>query len=141
MFDMDTVTALGVLSTSSVARLGRYETWEPGEKLKILLAGYNGMRNTGADVRVVAMVDQFYRLIGRDQIEIGILTLNIERTEAYFKPPTELIEFNSVFFKDLLKACKRYHIAVLSEGSTLKSKFSNALTLFFCEAAGIMKNP
>ena len=139
MFDMDTVTALGVLSTSSVAKLGKYETWEPGEKLKILLAGYNGMRNTGADVRVVAMVDQFYRLLGRDRIEIGILTLNLGETEAYFDPPTELIEFNPVYFRDLLKACKKYHMAVLCEGSTLKSKFANALTLFFCEAAGVMK--
>jgi hypothetical protein len=94
MFDMDTITALGVLGTSSVAKLPKYETWEPGKKLKILLVGYNGMRNTGADVRVVAMVEQFYRLLGRDRIEIGVLTLNLERTEAYFKPPTGLIEFN-----------------------------------------------
>lgn len=139
MLDMDTVTALGVMGASSVARLGKYETWQPGEKLKILLAGYNGMRNTGADVRVVAMVEQFYRLLGRDRIEIGILTLNLENTEAYFQPPTELIEFNPVYFRDLLKACKRYHMAVLCEGSTLKSKFANALTLFFCQAAGVMK--
>jgi len=139
MFDMDTITALGVLGATSVSKLPKYAAWNPGEKLKILLVGYNGMRNTGADVRVVAMVDQFYRLLGQDQIEIGVLTLNLDKTEAYFKPPTELIEFNSVFFKDVLKACNKYHMAVLSEGSTLKSKFSNALTLFFCEAAGIMK--
>jgi polysaccharide pyruvyl transferase WcaK-like protein len=30
-------------------------------------------------------------------------------------------------------------MAILCEGSTLKSKFANALTLYFCEAAGIMK--
>ena len=52
MFDMDTITALGVLGTTSVSKLPKYETWSPGEKLKILLVGYNGMRNTGADVRV-----------------------------------------------------------------------------------------
>ena len=139
MFDMDTVTALGVLSTSGLAKLGKFETWEPGEKLKILLVGYNGKRNTGADVRVAAMVDQFYRILGKDRVEIGILTLDIDNISVYFKPPTELIRFSSIFFKDLLKACKRYHMAVLSEGSTLKSKFANALTLFFCEAAGVMK--
>ncbi|MBN2495277.1 MAG: polysaccharide pyruvyl transferase family protein [Deltaproteobacteria bacterium] len=139
MFDMDTITALGVVGASSVARLPSYERYRPGEKLKILLVGYNGKRNTGADVRVAAMVEQFYRALGRDRIQIGILTLDVENIRVYFQPPTELIEFSSIFFKDLLEACNRYHMAVLCEGSTLKSKFANALTLFFCEAAGVMK--
>jgi len=139
MFNMDTVTALGVLGTSSMARLGGCKSWEPGEKLKILLVGYNGKRNTGADVRVAAMVDQFYRILGRGRVKIGILTLDVDNIQVYFKPPTELIRFSSIFFKDLLKACQRYHMAVLSEGSTLKSTFANALTLLFCEAAGAMK--
>ncbi len=139
MFDMDTVTALGALGASEVARLPGYAEWKPGEKLKILLAGYNGKRNTGADVRVVAMVEQFYQVLGSDQVEIGILTLNAENIDVYFSPPTRLTEFSSIFFKDLLQACNSHHMAVLSEGSTLKSKFANALTLFFCEAAGVMK--
>ena len=39
--------------TKSLSRLGisRYEERQPGEKLKILLSGYNGARNTGADAR------------------------------------------------------------------------------------------
>jgi len=32
--------------------LGLGERWRPGEKLKLLFAGYNGTRNTGSDVRV-----------------------------------------------------------------------------------------
>ncbi len=32
--------------------LGLGERWTPGEKLKLLFAGYNGTRNTGSDVRV-----------------------------------------------------------------------------------------
>ncbi len=139
MFDMDSVTALGVLGASATARARGFETWRPGKKLKILLVGYNGKRNTGADVRVAAMVDQFYRVLGKDRIEVGVLTLDASNIHVYFSSPTKLIEFNSIYFKDLLDACKDYHMAVLSEGSTLKSKFANALTLFFCEAAGIMK--
>ncbi len=27
--------------------LGKREPWQPGEKLKLLFAGYNGTRNTG----------------------------------------------------------------------------------------------
>ncbi len=30
---------------------GRGIRWKPGEKLKLLFAGYNGTRNTGSEVR------------------------------------------------------------------------------------------
>ena len=32
--------------------MGKGKPWQPGEKLKLLFAGYNGTRNTGSDVRV-----------------------------------------------------------------------------------------
>ena len=34
---------------------GLGKRWTPGEKLKLLFAGYNGTRNTGSDVRVQEM--------------------------------------------------------------------------------------
>ena len=40
----------------------------------------------------------------------------------------------------LNRACCTHHAAILCEGSTLKSTFANALTLFMAEAAGIMKS-
>ncbi|MBQ2196032.1 MAG: hypothetical protein II407_03760, partial [Prevotella sp.] len=38
--------------------LCQYEEWQKGKPLKVLLVGYNGARNTGADARVVALVRQ-----------------------------------------------------------------------------------
>lgn len=38
--------------------LYRYEEYTPGQPLKLLLVGYNGARNTGADARVVALTQQ-----------------------------------------------------------------------------------
>ena len=29
--------------------LGSYEEWKPGKRIRLLLVGYNGARNTGAD--------------------------------------------------------------------------------------------
>lgn len=139
MLSMDNVTGWGVKGFASIATLPKYETWCKGDKLKILLVGYNGKRNTGADVRVAEMVKQFYKVLGPDKIQITVMTLEKAMTDVYFKPPTEQYEFSTIFFKDLLDACSKHHVAVLCEGSTLKSKFANALTLFFCEAAGIMK--
>jgi polysaccharide pyruvyl transferase WcaK-like protein len=139
MLSMDNVTAWGVKGMSAIARLPKFETWKPGDKLKVLLVGYNGKRNTGADVRVAEMVKQYYRVLGDDKVEMTVMTLDTEMTKVYFDPPTKQVQFSSIFFKDLLDACDKNHMAVLCEGSTLKSKFANALTLFFCEAAGIMK--
>lgn len=138
-FNMDRLTASIVDSTVKKSRRRPFEVWKPGEKLKILLVGYNGKRNTGADVRVAAMVDQFYQILGKENVEIGILTLSIKDSEVYFQPPTKLLQLNPIFFKDVLEACSSCHMAVLSEGSCLKSKFANSLTLFFVEACGIMK--
>ena len=44
--------------------MGQGEPWQPGEKLKLLFAGYNGTRNTGSDVRVEEMLRQIRRILG-----------------------------------------------------------------------------
>lgn len=117
----------------------KYDTWDTSKKLKFLLVGYNGARNTGADVRVVSLVNQLEELFDPDTIEISVMTLETEDFGKYFHPHINLIKFNSIFFLDLLRACSTHHLAILCEGSTLKSTFANSLTLFFCQAAGIMK--
>lgn len=47
-----------------LSRLGlfRYDEWHKGKPLKVLLVGYNGARNTGADARVVALTRQLERV-------------------------------------------------------------------------------
>ena len=118
--------------------LGTYEEWKEGEKWKILLVGYNGARNTGSDVRVVAIARQLRELFGEDQVSITVLTMDEKSLEGYFDPGVTLYPFSTVFLLDLYRACCSHHAAILCEGSTLKSTFANALTLFLCEAAGIM---
>ena len=139
MLSMDNLLAWSVEGTTALAGLPKSEKWKPGKPLKIVLVGYNGKRNTGADVRVVEIVRQFNRVLGPDKIQITVPTLNPEMTQVYFGPETKLSKLNSIFFKDVLDLCSDNHIAVISEGSTLKSQFANALTLYFCEAAGVMK--
>jgi len=43
--------------------LGYGKPWQPGEKLKLLFAGYNGTRNTGSDVRVEEMLRQLRHVL------------------------------------------------------------------------------
>ncbi len=120
------------------AGIGVYDEWRPGHKLKVLLVGYNGARNTGSDSRVVAITKQLKALFGVDRIQLTVMTLNRDTLKGYFDPDVCLLEFSSIFLWDLYKACSRHHAAILCEGSTLKSTFANALSLFLCEAAGIM---
>ncbi|MCM1326648.1 MAG: hypothetical protein NC094_06410 [Bacteroidales bacterium] len=46
------------------------------QKIKILLVGYNGARNTDSDVRVTAIARRNKKLLGKDCIQITIMTLD-----------------------------------------------------------------
>ena len=48
--------------------LGKSKPWEPGEKLKLLFAGYNGTRNTGSDARVEEMLRQIRHIVGIEPV-------------------------------------------------------------------------
>ena len=117
---------------------GRYEEYRQGGRLKILLVGYNGARNTGSDVRVAAIARQAAELFGKENVHITVLTMDVSSLSGYFDEDVELLPISSFFPFDLYSACCTHHAAILCEGSTLKSTFANALTLFMCEAAGIM---
>ncbi|MCD7724715.1 MAG: polysaccharide pyruvyl transferase family protein [Clostridiales bacterium] len=104
------------------------------------MVGYNGARNTGADVRVAEIAKQLQGCFGKEKAQISVMTLDEENICCYFDSDIRLVPFSSIFFVDVFRACCANHAVILCEGSTLKSKFANALTLYFCEAAGIMKN-
>ena len=80
--------------------LCKYENWSKGKKLKILLVGYNGARNTGADVRVAVIVKQFTNILSSENIDISILTQDIDNFKIYFDKNVTLIKFSTIFFLD-----------------------------------------
>lgn len=123
----------------SYLRLLTYEQWEPGKKLKVLLVGYNGARNTGADARVVALVDQLKEEFGTDDVELTVMTLNPALTQGYFPKDVHILPFPTFFCWTLLRAASSHHAAILCEGSTLTHTFADVLSMFFCQAAGIMR--
>ncbi len=142
---MDRAIALIVRIISSIAGWAYvfpgidYARYVPGQKLKVLLAGYNGARNTGSDVRVAALADQIIAALGPDDVEVSVMSLNCTSTAPYFEGKARQIPFSTIFFGTLLKACSEHHVVVLCEGSTFKSKFADALTLYSCEAAGVAR--
>ncbi|MDO4399774.1 MAG: polysaccharide pyruvyl transferase family protein [Coriobacteriia bacterium] len=141
---MDRIVELIVRALSALGACARvlpgveYARWQPGQKLKVLLAGYNGARNTGSDVRVAALAQQMRERFG-DAVEISVMSLDVPSTARYFDADVRQIPFTTLFFGALYRACSEHHVVILCEGSTLKSTFANALTLYNCEAAGVAR--
>src|SRR2546425_11714231 len=69
---------------------GLGERWTPGEKLRLLFAGYNGTRNTGSDVRVEEMLRQVRRVLGTANLALSVMTQNFAFTRGYFGDATQV---------------------------------------------------
>jgi polysaccharide pyruvyl transferase WcaK-like protein len=116
--------------------LGGGGPWRPGQKLKLLFAGYNGTRNTGSDVRVEEMLRQIRHILGADRVELSVMTQNFERSRGYFEG-TKQVHLPDIFPPFLFDEVPKHHGVVACEGSMFKSKFANALTTMMIGSLGI----
>jgi polysaccharide pyruvyl transferase WcaK-like protein len=116
--------------------LGAGRPWDPGEKLKLLFAGYNGTRNTGSDSRVEEMLRQVQHVLGAQNVELTVMTQNFELTRGYFAGATQ-VKLPDIFPPFLRREVPKHHGVVACEGSMFKSKFANALTTMMIGSLGI----
>ena len=116
--------------------LGAGQRWKPGEKLKLLFAGYNGSRNTGSDVRVEEILRQIRRIVGPENSAFSVMTFNFDLTRGYFGDARQ-VYLPNVFPPFLHTEVGQHDGVVACEGSMFKSKFANALTTMMIGALGI----
>jgi polysaccharide pyruvyl transferase WcaK-like protein len=116
--------------------LGAGERWQPGEKLHLLFAGYNGTRNTGSDVRVEEMLRQVRRILGAENLALSVMTQSFERSRGYFGDARQ-VHLPAIFPPFLYDEVRRQHGVIACEGSMFKSKFANALTTMMIGSLGI----
>lgn len=122
--------------------LGGGRSWQPGEPLKLFFTGYNGTRNTGADVRVEEMLRQIKHILNHNngqasaQCELSVLSQNFDLTRGYFKGVRQ-VHLPDVFPPMLWREVPQHDGVVACEGSMFKSKFANALTTMMIGALGI----
>src|SRR3984885_12888356 len=116
--------------------MGKREPWQPGEKLKLLFAGYNGARNTGSDVRVEEMLRQIRRILGPENVDFSAMTFNFDRSRGYFEG-TNQVRLPDIFPPFLANEVPQHDGVVACEGSMFKSKFANALTTMMIGSLGI----
>jgi polysaccharide pyruvyl transferase WcaK-like protein len=137
---MDFVLEAWVSSSIERARvawmLGGGKRWKPGDKLKLLFAGYNGTRNMGSDVRVEEMLRQIRHILGADRVEFSVMSQNFDFSRGYFEG-TQQVHLPDIFPPFLANEVPRHDGVVACEGSMFKSKFANALTTMMIGSLGI----
>jgi polysaccharide pyruvyl transferase WcaK-like protein len=116
--------------------LGAGRAWKLGEPLKLLFAGYNGVRNTGSDVRVEEMLRQVRRVLGAQNVALAVMTQNFELTRGYFGD-AEQVFLPDIFPPFLYREVRKQHGVIACEGSMFKSKFANALTTMMIGSLGM----
>jgi polysaccharide pyruvyl transferase WcaK-like protein len=116
--------------------LGRNKPWQPGDKLKLLFAGYNGTRNMGSDVRVDEMLRQIRHILGAQRVEFSVMSQNSEFSKGYFEG-TRQVHLPDIFPPFLSQEVPKHHGVVACEGSMFKSKFANALTTMMIGSLGL----
>jgi len=116
--------------------LGAGDSWQPGEKLRLLFAGYNGTRNMGSDVRVEEMLRQIRHILGRERVEFSVMSQNFDFSKGYFEG-TQQVHLPDIFPPFLSDEVPKHHGVVACEGSMFKSKFANALTTMMIGSLGI----
>ena len=116
--------------------LGKGQRWQPGEKLKLLFAGYNGTRNMGSDVRVEEMLRQLRHILGPERVAFSVMTQNFKFSHGYFTDSAQ-VHLPDIFPPFLYDEVPKHHGVVACEGSMFKSKFANALTTMMIGSLGI----
>src|SRR5690348_13281401 len=137
---MDLVLEAWVSSSIEAAKLGwmmgKGKSGQPGEKRRLLFAGYNATRNMGSDVRVSEMLRQTRHILGAENTEFSVMSQNFQLTDGYFKE-TRQVHLPDIFPPFLADEVPQHHGVVACEGSMFKSKFANALTTMMIGSLGI----
>ena len=111
-------------------------TWEPGRKLKLLIAAYNGARNTGEDVRVEEIVRQLRWVLGEKNIDLSVFTFDKGLSQGYFGDAKQ-IYFPNIFPPFLYRAVARHDGAIACLGATFSRTFADATAAYMIGTLGI----
>ena len=140
MLDMDVAIEAWVSGLIELNKLeyvlGTGKPWKPGQRLKLLFAGYNGTRNTGSDIRVEEIVRQMRQILGAENIAATVMTQNFDLTRGYFGD-SQQVHLPDVFPPFLHSEVPKHDGVIACEGSMFKSKFANALTAMIVGSLGI----
>src|SRR6202140_1841019 len=135
-FVLEAWVSASIEKSKAAWMLGKGRPWQPGEKLKLLFAGYNGTRNMGSDVRVEEMLRQLRHILGAERVSFSVMTQVPKFSRGYFEK-TAQVHLPDIFPPFLSDEVPKHHGVVACEGSMFKSKFANALTTMMIGSLGL----
>jgi polysaccharide pyruvyl transferase WcaK-like protein len=135
-FVLEAWVSASIEKSKAAWMLGQGKPWQPGEKLKLLFAGYNGTRNMGSDVRVEEMLRQLRHILSAERVAFSVMTQVPKFSQGYFEQ-TAQVHLPDIFPPFLSDEVPKHHGVVACEGSMFKSKFANALTTMMIGSLGI----
>jgi polysaccharide pyruvyl transferase WcaK-like protein len=137
--------------TITAQKESKPELSEPGAEHQhappnVLLVGYNGADNTGAEAKLLVVLDELRSVLGPDA-HIVVPSLNEANLRRYLQEGPNLVIKSirpSLFFLDIRKFVKQSDLVLLVEGSCYMDTWSRALLWYYLLAtryAHAMKKP
>jgi polysaccharide pyruvyl transferase WcaK-like protein len=98
----------------------------------IFLLGYGGANNTGAEIRILTIIDDIRATFGAE-VPITLGTVDREKTQRVVgeSPHLDIVQLPYIFPLAVWRLAKKHDIVVLVEGSTFKDNWSSALLYLF----------
>ena len=99
---------------------------------RILVVGYSGANNTGAEALLRADIEDLRAVLGKD-LHITIPALNPANLRRYIRegPDLEIVPLPSIFFGTIRKLVHQADVVVLVEGSAYMDTWTSALLWYF----------
>ena len=100
--------------------------------LKVLLVGYNGANNTGAEARLLRIIEDVRQVLGPD-VKITVPTLNEKNLRRYLDegPNLRIAPIPSIFFFSIKRLVRQHDLVMLVEGSCYMDTWTSALLWAF----------
>jgi len=100
--------------------------------LKVLMAGYNGANNTGAEALLLSDIQDVRSVLGTSTL-ITVPSLAPENLRRYVKegPTLRIVRVPIIYFRALWKLVKEHDVVMLVEGSTYMDTWGSVLLWAF----------
>ncbi len=110
----------------------KQESYDLKKIENVLLMGYNGANNTGSETRLISIIEDVRKVLGKDVV-ITIPTLNEENLRRYITEDSTLkiVPIPSIFFFAIRNLVKTHDLVLLVEGSCYMDTWTSALLWAF----------
>ena len=122
---------------SGAGTTGRLGKREPSAPLRVLLLGYTGAGNTGADLRTIETIRQLRALFADRPLALTVFVLGGLLDHPDLRS-VDILSLGNDYLPDAIaQAIPHFDVVLNVEGSTYTSKFSDALAALLIGGVGL----